>query len=183
MEVTSDVEEGLERVVQIVKDLRSFAVKDKTQFNDVNLAEVVAASARLLGNRLTHVRYSSEIPDHIHVNGNSNQLCQVFVNFLQNSLDALKDMDRENEKGELMRVECSEGPDWTSLHFHDNGCGISEENQQKIFDPFYSSKDIGQGMGLGLSICYRILEQHGVKIEIKSEIGAGHILRSTFRSF
>lgn len=172
VEITSDVEEGLERVVQIVKDLRSFAVKDKTQFSDVNLAEVVSASSRLLGNRLTHVQFSSELPDHIHVIGNSNQLCQVFVNFLQNSLDALKDMGRENQEGQI-RVELTQDDTWTSLHFHDNGCGISKENQQQIFDPFYSSKDIGQGMGLGLSICYRILEQHGVKTEIESEVGKG----------
>lgn len=172
VEITSDVEEGLERVVQIVKDLRSFAVKDKTQFSDVNLAEVVSASSRLLGNRLTHVQFSAELPDHIHVIGNSNQLCQVFVNFLQNSLDALKDMGRENQEGQI-RVELTQDDTWTSLHFHDNGCGISKENQQQIFDPFYSSKDIGQGMGLGLSICYRILEQHGVKIEIESEVGKG----------
>lgn len=172
VEVTSDVEEGLERVVQIVKDLRSFAVKDKTQFSDVNLAEVVAASSRLLGHRLTNVQYSAELPDHIHVNGNSNQLCQVFVNFIQNSLDALKEVERENEEGEI-RIELAQGTDWTSLHFYDNGCGISKENQQKIFDPFYSSKDIGHGMGLGLSICYRILDQHGVKIEIDSKIGEG----------
>lgn len=172
VEITSDVEEGLERVVQIVKDLRSFAVKDKTQFSDVNLAEVVAASSRLLGNRLTHVNFSSEVPDHIHINGNSNQLCQVFVNFLQNSLDALKDVERENEEGKI-RVEYSQDKDWSSLHFHDNGCGISKENQAQIFDPFYSSKDIGQGMGLGLSICYRILDQHGVKIEIDSKVGEG----------
>lgn len=172
VEITTDVEEGLERVVQIVKDLRGFAVKDRTQFSDVNLAEVVAASSRLLGNRLTKVRFSLEIPDHIHVNGNSNQLCQVFVNFLQNSLDALKDVERENEEGEI-RIELSMSSDWISLHFHDNGCGISDENQQKIFDPFYSSKEIGQGMGLGLSICYRILDEHGVKIEIESSVGKG----------
>ena len=171
-EVTSDVEEGLERVVQIVKDLRSFAVKDKTQFSDVNLAEVVAASARLLGNRLTSIRFSSDIPDHVHINGNSNQLCQVFLNFIQNSLDALNDVGRENDSGEI-RVELSQGPEWITLNFYDNGCGISEENQQKIFDPFYSSKDVGHGMGLGLSICYRILDQHGVKIDIESKIGEG----------
>lgn len=172
VEITSDVEEGLERVVQIVKDLRSFAVKDKTQFSDVNLAEVVAASSRLLGNRLSHVHFSAEVPDHIHINGNSNQLCQVFVNFLQNSLDALKEVERENEEGKIS-VELSQDSDWISLHFRDNGCGISAENQAQIFDPFYSSKDIGQGMGLGLSICYRILDQHGVKIEIESEVGEG----------
>ncbi|MDQ8192000.1 ATP-binding protein [Roseibacillus persicicus] len=171
-EITSDVEEGLERVVQIVKDLRSFAVKDKTQFNDVNLAEVVAASSRLLGNRLSHVQFKSEVPDHIHINGNSNQLCQVLVNFIQNSLDALQEAERENEQG-MIQVEVTQSSEWISLHLKDNGCGISLENQQQIFDPFYSSKDIGQGMGLGLSICYRILDQHGVKIELKSDVGVG----------
>lgn len=172
LEVTSDVEEGLERVVQIVKDLRSFAVKDKTQYNDVNLASVVAASSRLLGNRLTNVNFDAAVPDHVHISGNSNQLCQVFVNFLQNSLDALKDADRENEKGRI-KVDLTQDDEWISLHFRDNGCGISKEAQQKIFDPFYSSKEVGQGMGLGLSICYRILEQHGVKIELESEVGKG----------
>ena len=172
VEITSDVEEGLERVVQIVKDLRSFAVKDKTQFSDVNLAEVIAASARLLGNRLTCINYEAEVPDHVHITGNSNQLCQVFVNFIQNSLDALQEVERENDEGHIS-VSLSESADWVSLHFKDNGCGISKENQQNIFDPFYSSKDIGKGMGLGLSICYRILEQHGVKTEIESEVGLG----------
>ncbi len=171
-EVLADVEEGLERVVQIVKDLRSFAVKDKTQFSDVNLAEVMATSARLLGNRLSHIDFEVEIADHLHINGNSNQLCQVFMNFLQNSLDALKEANREGDEGQI-RVHCKQNENWISLLFNDNGCGISKENQEQIFDPFYTSKDIGSGMGLGLSICYRILEQHGVKIEIESEIGVG----------
>ena len=172
VEVASDVEEGLERVVEIVKDLRSFAVKDKTQFSDVSLGEVVAASARLLGNRLSGIQFFSEVPDHVNVNGNSNQLCQVFVNFLQNSLDALSEAGRENEEGEI-RIAHTQDERYTSLHFQDNGCGISKENQAQIFDPFYTSKDVGKGMGLGLSICYRILDQHGVNIEIESEIGEG----------
>lgn len=171
-EVLADVEEGLERVVQIVQDLRSFAVKDKAQYSDVNLSEVMATTARLMGNRLSSVNYECLIPDHIHIDGNSNQLTQVFVNFLQNSLDALRDVDRENSDGTI-RIECEESCNWTSLHFYDNGCGISEENQAKIFDPFYTSKEVGQGMGLGLSICYRILEQHGVRIEISSELEKG----------
>lgn len=171
-EVLADVEEGLERVVQIVQDLRSFAVKDKAQYSDVNLSEVMATTARLMGNRLSSVNYECLIPDHIHIDGNSNQLTQVFVNFLQNSLDALKEVDRENIDGSI-RIECEESFNWISLHFYDNGCGISEENQAKIFDPFYTSKEVGHGMGLGLSICYRILEQHGVRIEISSELEKG----------
>jgi two-component system, sensor histidine kinase PhcS len=53
----------------------------------------------------------------------------------------------------------------------DNGEGISPENLQKIFDPFFTSKDVGEGMGLGLSICYRIMQQHGGRIEVRSEPG------------
>lgn len=171
-EVLGDVEEGIERVIQIVQDLRSFAVKDKAQYSDVNLSEVMATTARLMGNRLSSVNYECLIPDHIHIDGNSNQLTQVFVNFIQNSLDALQEMDRENEEG-IIRIECEESFNWVSLHFYDNGCGITEENQAKIFDPFYTSKEVGHGMGLGLSICYRILEQHGVRIEISSELEKG----------
>lgn len=172
VEISSDVEEGLDRVVQIVKDLRSFAVKDKAQFSHVTLTEVVAASSRLLGNRLSPINFKSSVPQHIQVKGNSNQLCQVFVNFIQNSLDALKDVERENEKGHI-RIEYVENKSWHSLHFKDNGCGISQESQAKIFDPFYSSKEVGEGMGLGLSICYRILQQHGVRVELNSVVGKG----------
>ena len=70
-----------------------------------------------------------------------------------------------------MHVE--ESPEWTALHIQDNGCGISTENQDKIYDPFYTSKEVGSGMGLGLSICYRILQQHGAKVEMTSEVGKG----------
>lgn len=171
-EILSDVEEGVERVVQIVQDLRSFAVKDKAQYTETSLAAIVATSARLLGNRLSQVGYQSTVADHIMIEGNSNQLCQVFVNFLQNSLDALSEVGRENSDG-FIKLSCEEGRDWVSLHLRDNGSGISEENQKKIFEPFFTSKDIGHGMGLGLSICYRILNQHGVKIDIKSKIGEG----------
>jgi C4-dicarboxylate-specific signal transduction histidine kinase len=171
-EVVADVEEGLERVVQIVQDLRSFAVKDKVQYQEVNLANVVATSARLLGNRLSRISFESTVSDSLVIEGNSNQLCQVFVNFFQNALDALSEMDRENEDG-FLKVSCESNEDWISIHFRDNGCGISEENREKIFDPFFTSKEVGHGMGLGLSICYRILNQHGVKMELESEVGKG----------
>jgi two-component system sensor histidine kinase PhcS len=57
------------------------------------------------------------------------------------------------------------------LIIRDNGEGISPEILPKIFDPFFTSKDVGEGMGLGLSICYRIMQQHGGSIEVRSERG------------
>ncbi|MEM9080542.1 MAG: ATP-binding protein [Verrucomicrobiota bacterium] len=170
-EITADVEEGLERVSQIVKDLRSFAVKDKAIFTEVNLAEVVETTGRLLGNRLTNIRFETNVPDHIYVDGNSNQICQVLVNFVQNALDAIE-MQGRGEDG-FIEIECVEKEDHVTMSIRDNGCGISDEDRTRIFDPFFTSKEIGKGMGLGLSICYRILEQHGVRTEIESEIGVG----------
>ncbi len=58
-----------------------------------------------------------------------------------------------------------------SIVIRDNGEGIPPENLPKIFDPFFTSKDVGEGMGLGLSICYRIMQQHGGSIEVRSERG------------
>ena len=63
------------------------------------------------------------------------------------------------------------------ISFRDTGCGIPEENLDKIFEPFFSTKEVGKGTGLGLSICYGIIEAHGGKIEVESKLEEG----TTFR--
>ena len=70
-----------------------------------------------------------------------------------------------------MRVWAREAGSWVELHFRDNGCGIPEAEQRRIFEPFFSNKGDGLGMGLGLSICGRILEEHRAKISVRSEVG------------
>lgn len=171
-EITSDVEEGLSRVNQIVQDLRSFSVKDKEQFSEVNLAEMVAKSTRLLGKRLATVDFECQVPDHVYVDGNENQLCQVLVNFLGNSLDAIQDAGRDEGEGK-MSLMYEDGADGPELHIKDNGCGIPDDIRERIFDPFFTSKEPGRGMGLGLSICYRILNQHEVKVALDTQPGVG----------
>jgi C4-dicarboxylate-specific signal transduction histidine kinase len=94
----------------------------------------------------------------------------VLTNLLQNSLDAMKEKSFGDEKPKISitgRIENGR----SILTIRDNGPGIKAEHLDKVFDPFYTTKDVGQGMGLGLSICYRIVHECDGKILIKTEPG------------
>lgn len=169
-----DANEGVERVVNIVSDLRSFAVEDSSVLKELELSTVIRSAEKLVADQLgglVDVEY--EFSGQLLLNGNSNQLTQVFINFFQNSLDAIRDrLERKaTPKGKIL---IQGGVDYTTqkivLSFRDNGIGISEENKLKIFDPFFTKKDIGSGMGLGLSIVHQILERHQVEITVDSVI-------------
>jgi two-component system, sensor histidine kinase PhcS len=94
----------------------------------------------------------------------------VLVNLLQNAVYALG-KNPSAEKSPTIWLRAFQDYEHSLVIIRDNGEGISSENLPKIFDPFFTSKDVGEGMGLGLSICYRIMQQHGGSIEVRSERG------------
>jgi two-component system sensor histidine kinase PhcS len=94
----------------------------------------------------------------------------VLVNLLQNALDALRNKTFVDAKPTIW-LGAVQGHSDTVITVHDNGEGIAPENLPKIFDPFFTTKDVGAGMGLGLSISYRIMQQHGGRIDVSSEPG------------
>ncbi|MDB4335172.1 ATP-binding protein, partial [bacterium] len=98
--------------------------------------------------------------------GNEGELHQVFLNVLQNAAQAIED------KG-VITINTSVDKDYLVTTITDNGCGVSEENIQKITDPFFTTKAPGEGTGLGMSIVYSILKQHKGSIEYLSKIGQG----------
>jgi signal transduction histidine kinase len=99
------------------------------------------------------------------------QIDQVFMNLVVNAADAL------GESGTL-GVRVSEGADDTVVvEIEDNGTGISDENLQHIFEPFFTTKMVGAGTGLGLAISYGIVDLHGGRIEVESEVGRGTVFR------
>jgi signal transduction histidine kinase len=100
------------------------------------------------------------------VNASKNQLRQVFLNMISNAKDAMPDGGRLTIKTEADR-------DNVRIIFSDTGIGIKEENLHKIFDAFYTTKDSVKGVGLGLSVCYGFIIDHGGDITVESRIGVG----------
>ena len=97
-----------------------------------------------------------------------NSIQQVFLHVIGNAIDAL----HENPE-KLISIESHVIKDSIEIVVSDNGPGIPSENLQKIFDPFYTTKVVGEGTGLGLSVSKRICQQHGGDIECESEAGIG----------
>ena len=171
MEILTDIEEGIGRVKNIVSDLRMFTHPETESRDQVEVAEVVKASLRFLSNEWKDkVQIEQNLAEHQTIWANKNKLIHVLVNLLQNSLDALKSKTFENEKPTIW-IEGRLEPGTSVLAVRDNGTGIDHEHLDKIFDPFYTTKDVGEGMGLGLAICYRIVQDCEGRVSVRTEPG------------
>jgi len=170
-EILKDVEDGIKRVKNIVSDLRMFTHPDTESRDQVEIAEVVAASLRFLSNEWKDkVLIEEKLADHQTVWANKNKLIHVMVNLLQNSLDALRKKSFDGDKPTIW-IEGRLEDGKSLLVLRDNGTGIGSEHLDKIFDPFFTTKDVGEGMGLGLAICYRIVQECDGRISVRTEPG------------
>jgi signal transduction histidine kinase len=171
-EILKDVEDGIKRVKNIVSDLRMFTHPDTDGRDQVEVSEVVAAALRFLSGELRgKVNVEKQLTEHQIVWANKSKLIQVLTNLIQNSCDAMKDKVYSNDEKPTIRIEGRVEKDLSLISVRDNGTGIDSEHIGKIFDPFYTTKDVGEGMGLGLSICYRIVQECDGRIEVKTEPG------------
>ncbi len=172
-DILKDIREGVERVSQIVIDLRKFTREDQALSGDADLVEIVTRARRMVSHQLTpDLACHIVAPQIALVRGNPNQLVQVFINFFHNSIDAIHQRIAAvgGAPGRLDVVIEAAGDSWQAT-ISDNGIGIPPENLHKIFDPFFTSKDVGKGMGLGLSITHQILQAHHALMEVDSRPG------------
>ena len=100
------------------------------------------------------------------VNASKNQLRQVFLNMVANARDAMPD-------GGTLSVVTRGDTETVFVEVTDTGIGIREEHLDKIFDSFFTTKGEVKGVGLGLSVCYGFIKDHGGDIEVKSQVGKG----------
>ena len=181
-DILKDIREGVERVSQIVIDLRKFTREDKNTSGDADLVEIITRARRMVSHQIgKEIPFKLTTPDHALIRGNPNQLVQVFINFFQNSIDAIHQRIAE-DGGPPGNIDVSiepAGEGW-EVSIRDNGIGIPPENLQKIFDPFFTSKDVGKGMGLGLSITHQIIQSHKALIEVNSRPGEFTSFRIVF---
>ncbi|NNJ86765.1 MAG: response regulator [Akkermansiaceae bacterium] len=173
LEVLADAEEGIQRVIGIVSDLRSFTRGDAASMMATSLSEVIESARRLTSSMLADIEFSPDIDPALEVHGNEGQLCQLFVNFLQNSARAIevKHEDKGPFEGKISVHAKVESDGRLAVILRDNGCGIPAEDIDQIFEPFFTKNDVGEGMGLGLSICHSILKQHHAETKVVSEVG------------
>ncbi len=164
-----DLNEGVQRVIDIITDLRAFTRGDETTRHLLQLHKVVANTRRLIASDLGSVSFTCEVPEDLELEGNDNQLCQAFINLIQNALHATADQDDPK----ITFTAQASPAGGIVLQISDNGIGISAETQSQIFDPFFTTRDVGDGMGLGLSLTLRIIEEHRAKIHVESELGNG----------
>ena len=172
VETLGDAIEGVGRVIKIIKDLRSFTNGTAGTAERVELASVVESARRLVSSQMVGTGLIVNVPQQTIVMGNSNQLTQVLQNLLQNAASFAPAAALRGETPRItVTAETSAGGN-VMLTVHDNGSGIKSDDLPKIFAPFFTKRDVGQGMGLGLSICHQILTVHRANIQVTSELNA-----------
>jgi signal transduction histidine kinase len=164
-----------ERCREIVQSLLTFSRQKSSEHIRVPVNSLISETIRLLRHKLkqfpeNHVvlEFDESIPD---IKGDPSQLKQVVLNLVLNALDAT------SLKGSIRVKTYRINEDWIGIAFKDTGCGIPAIHLGKLFEPFFTSKPVGKGIGIGLSTCYNIVQDHGGEIVVCSQEGHG----STFQ--
>jgi signal transduction histidine kinase len=161
------IQEGADRSSQIVKGLRSFSRLDEEKFQLFNIHEGIDSTLILLHNKIKHtIKVHKEYGDLPEIECLPSKLNQVFMNLLTNCIQAIEDT------GDIF-IQTVSSDIRVKIIIKDTGMGMSPEVKAHIFEPFYTTKDVGKGTGLGLSITYGIIEQHHGNIDVISEPGMG----------
>jgi PAS domain S-box-containing protein len=165
------IHQEAERVAKIVSGLLSFARQRKPGWSVIDINQIILETLelRLYSMEMNDIKVTTELFEPLpKTTGDSGQIKQVFMNIILNAEQVLGDI----KNGKLI-IKTESINDIIRISFTDNGPGISKENMDKIFNPFFTTKEVGQGTGLGLSICHGIITQHNGKIFAKSEPGKG----------
>jgi signal transduction histidine kinase len=166
------VQHGAERIANVVRDVATFARPNTEQVVPMNVQEVLESSLRLVANEIRHhaqlERTYEPVPP---VMANPARLGQVFINLLINAVHSLGEADAQHA---VIGVDIRASEDGqVVVSVSDTGVGISAHLVGKIFDPFFSTKPIGAGMGMGLAICRRLISSMNGSIRVESTPGHG----------
>jgi len=168
-ELMEDTRDGLQRVLEIVANLRSFARAHTQERQPEDLVAGLQSTLKLLNSQFrTEVVLQQDLQPLPLVHCNLSELNQVFLNLLVNAGHAV-----EGSKGATISIATSAADDKVIIKIVDNGIGMSDEVKEQIFVPFFTTKPVGKGTGMGMSIAYGIVVDHGGEIEVESTEGEG----------
>jgi len=178
IEELQDAQEASERLRDIVRDLKIFSRTPETSLGPVDIPRILDSSVRMAWNELKHraivERDYQPVP---LVRGDESRLGQLFLNLIVNAVHAMAE-GRANEN-RIRLATALDAKGRIAISISDTGTGMSAEVLSHLFTPFYTTKPVGVGSGLGLSICNRIAQALGGEITVESELGKG----TTFRVY
>jgi signal transduction histidine kinase len=166
--LTRDGLHGIEQIVELVANLRSFSRLDRSKVASFNVNEGVRATLLIAQSSLRRIEVERHLGDVPSITCSPSQVNQVLLNLLNNSSQAM-----DKPQGRITITTRPAGDGAVAIDVEDNGKGIAADALPKIFDPFYTTKEPGKGTGLGLSIAYKIVTQHGGRIDVRSTPGEG----------
>lgn len=163
----SDSLYGLRQISEIVVNLKNFSRLDQAAVDNIDINECLISALTIGKNVIKHkaevIRDFGMLPK---VSCSPSQINQVFLNLVTNAAQAIEGYGR-------IMIKTVADDQYVHVVVRDNGKGIPPENLARIYDPFYTTKPIGEGTGLGLSIVFGIIKDHGGHIQVKSEVGKG----------
>ncbi len=166
-EVIDESLNGLHRVKTIVSSLLAFASSSESEMRIVDLNVEIESALLMLDNEISKkgrvVRNLGNLPKTV---ANPHLLNQMFINLIRNAIQAI-------EADGIITITTEVKNNYISIEISDNGVGIPIDDIQNIFNPFFTTREVGSGVGLGLSIAYRIIESHNGNIDVQSELGRG----------
>jgi len=163
----------IDRCKRITLSLLKFARESETTIQTIDFQPFISDIVGMVERRaaVENIKIIEKFDDNLpRFQTDPAQLQQVFLNLLNNAIDALDGKDEAQ-----IQMTATQGGDDLIVTVADNGCGIPPENIEKIFLPFFTTKPVGRGTGLGLSTCYGIVERLGGKIEVTSELNVGTV--------
>jgi two-component system, NtrC family, sensor kinase len=187
LKIVNSMKMGTDRIRKIVQSLRIFSRMDEAEFKLVDLHECLDSTLLILQHRL---KKKPELPEILVlrnygnlplVNCYAGQLNQVFMNILVNAIDAIEEVNAKRmvpeSKENSLQITISTSTidrEWVQIKIADTGVGMPESIQKQIFNPFFTTKPIGKGTGMGMAISYQIItEKHGGKLTCRSTPGSG----------
>jgi len=160
---------GLKEISKLVVSLKDFSRLDRQAIESIDIHSCIESSLTIASNPIKENKVSvvREFGDLPKITCSPSKLNQLFLNVITNACQAMHE-----QKGDLT-IRTSSDNNEIKIDFIDQGIGMDEQTQQKMFDPFFTSKEIGQGTGLGMSIAYKIIEAHKGRIEVSSILNQG----------
>ncbi len=170
-ELIEQVVSQTDRATAIIRTVLDFSREPRFERRATNLLDAVCGAVVLVrGEMPAHVSVDMDVPTDLEIPADKTRLQQAFVNLMTNSIHAMGEAHREGTINVSARTA---GGRQVEIVFKDTGAGIAPGLIDKIFEPFFSTKDVGHGTGLGLYLTHQIVQQHGGTIRVESTLGEG----------